>query len=152
MHNYSFHTLENYIGHDFGLCAPIIVDQARIDKFAQTTNDHQWIHVDIERAAKESPTGTTIAHGFLTLSLVAGAIDTSGILPPDAKAVFNYGMEKVRFLVPVPAGATVRAHFVLKAVETKGPNQKLMIVSGSMEIDGSKKPALVGEFMAYVMV
>ncbi len=151
MDNYSFHTLENFIGHDFGLCAPIVVDQDRINRFADTTNDHQWIHVDVERAAKESPTGTTIAHGFLTLSLVAGSIDTSGILPPDAKAVFNYGMEKVRFLAPVPAGSTVRARFVLKAVEAKGPTQKLMVVSGSMEIDGQEKPALVGEFMAYVM-
>lgn len=151
MNTYSFETLENYIGHDFGLCAPIVVDQARINKFAETTNDHQWIHVDVARAAKESPTGTTIAHGFLTLSLVAGAIDSSGILPPDAKAVFNYGMEKVRFLAPVPAGSTVRARFVLKDVESKGPTQKLMTVSGSMEIDGQDKPALVGDFMAYVV-
>ena len=152
MDNYSFHTLENYIGHDFGLCAPVVVDQDRINRFADTTNDHQWIHVDIERARKESPTGTTIAHGFLTLSLVAGAIDSSGILPPDAKAVFNYGMEKVRFLAPVPAGSTGRARFVLKAVEPKGPGQKLLTVSGSMEIEGQEKPALVGEFMAFVLV
>ncbi len=151
MDTYSFHTLEKYIGHDFGLCAPILVDQDRINAFADITNDHQWIHVDVARAAKESPTGTTIAHGYLTLSLVAAAIDSSGILPPDAKAVFNYGMEKVRFLAPVPAGSTLRARFVLKAVDTKGPTQKLMTVSGSMEIDGHDKPALVGEFMAYVM-
>lgn len=150
MENYRFDTIEEFIGHDFGLSEGIVVDQERINNFATSTNDHQWIHVDVERAKKQSPFGGTIAHGFLTLSLVAGAMGSSGIVPPDAKAVFNYGLEGVRFLSPVPAGATVRMQFVLKSVESKGEGRKLLHIAGTVHIDGADKPALVGEFLAYI--
>ena len=149
--NYSFATLESHAGHDFGLSDEIVVTQERINQFAEATDDHQWIHVDVERARTESPFGGTVAHGFLTLSLVAGAIGSSGVVPDDAKAVFNYGIENVRFLAPVPAGATVRARFVLKSVEDKGEGRKLLNIAGTVEIDGSDKPALVGDFLALVM-
>lgn len=149
--NYSFATLEDNIGHDFGVSADIVVDQDRINNFADSTNDQQWIHVDVEKAKKFSPFGGTVAHGFLTLSLVAGSMGASGVVPKDAQAVFNYGIENVRFLAPVPAGATVRARFVMKAVEPKGEGRKLITVAATVEIDGSDKPALVGDFMALVI-
>ena len=149
--NYSFATLESHLGRDFGLSDDIVVTQQRINQFAESTNDHQWIHVDVERARAQSPFGGTVAHGFLTLSLVAGAIGSSGVVPKDAKAIFNYGIENVRFLAPVLAGATVRARFVLKAVEDKGEGRKLLNIAGTVEIDGSDKPALVGDFLALVI-
>ena len=149
--NYSFATLEDHTGHDFGASDDILVDQERINNFAETTNDMQWIHTDVEKAKKFSPFGGTVAHGFLTLSLVAGAMGASGVVPKDSKAVFNYGVEKVRFLAPVPAGATVRARFVLKSVEAKSADRKLITAACTVEIEGSEKPALVGEFMALVV-
>lgn len=149
--SYTFANLQDHTGHDFGTSEDIIVTQDRINIFAEATNDHQWIHVDVERAKKHSPFGGTVAHGFLTLSLVAGVMGSSGIVPPDAKAVFNYGVENVRFLAPVPAGATVRARFVLKSVEEKGEGRKLLRITGTVDIEGSEKPALVGDFLALVM-
>lgn len=151
MENYSFATLEDYIGHDFGLSEPMVVDQQRINNFADSTNDHQWIHTDVEKAKKFSPFGGTIAHGFLTLSLVAGAIAGSGVLPKDSSAVFNYGVENARFLAPVPAGATVRARFTMKSVQAKGEGRKLITAAATVEIEGSNKPALVGDFLALVV-
>lgn len=148
---YSFATLEEHIGHEYDLSDPILIDQDRINTFADATNDHQWIHVDVERAKTQSPFGTTIAHGFLTLSLVAGTMGSVGIAPADAKAVFNYGVENVRFLAPVPAGATVRTRFSLKSVEPKGEGRKIIRVSGIVEIEGSEKPALLGEFLALIV-
>ncbi len=149
--NYSFATLETHVGHDFGAAEDIVVSQERIDSFADSTNDRQWIHVDVERASAHSPFGGTVAHGFLTLSLVAGAIGSSGVVPRDAKAVFNYGVENVRFLAPVLAGATVRSRFVLKSVEDKGDGRKLLTIAGTVEIEGSDKPALIGDFLALVI-
>ncbi len=149
--NYSYATLEDHVGHDFGFSQDIVVDQPRINNFADSTNDQQWIHVDVEKARKYSPFGGTVAHGFLTLSLVAGAMGGSGLVPGDAKAIFNYGLENVRFLAPVPAGATVRAQFVLKSVEGKGEGRKLLRVAATVEIEGSDKPALIGEFLALVV-
>jgi acyl dehydratase len=147
---YGFATMQDHVGHDFGVSQPVVVDQARIDQFADATLDHQWVHVDVERARRESPFGGPIAHGFLTLSLIAGMIGSCGVLPEDAGAFFNYGVENVRFLSPVPAGATIRARFVLKGVELKAEGRKLVRVVGTVEIDGAPKPALVGEFLALV--
>ena len=149
--NYSYETLEAHLGHDFGVTEFVPVTQERINTFADATNDHQWIHVDVERARKHSPFGGTIAHGFLTLSLVAGAMEEAAVIPGDAKAVFNYGVENLRFLAPVLAGAAIRAHFTLKSVEAKGEGRKLVRFGGTVEIEGSDKPALVGEFLALVI-
>jgi acyl dehydratase len=108
---YSTATLRAFVGHDFGVSAPVTVGQPRIDGFAEVTGDHQWIHVDVERARAESPFGGPVAHGFLTLSLMAAAISEAGVVPADAKGVINYGPDKVRFLAPVPAGAQVACGF-----------------------------------------
>ena len=149
--DYACESLESHVGHEFGATEFIPVTQDRINTFADATNDHQWIHVDVERARKHSPFGGTIAHGFLTLSLVAGAMETAAVIPADAKAVFNYGVENLRFLAPVPAGASVRARFTLKSVEAKGEGRKLVRFSGVVDIEGSDKPALVGDFLALVI-
>ncbi len=146
--DYTFATLQDHIGHDFGVSKDISITQDRINQFADATGDHQWIHIDVERAKQHSPFGGTIAHGFLTLSLIGGIMGECGVVPTDAKAVFNYGCENVRFLAPVPAGAIVRARFSLKAVEPRGDGRKLIRVAGTVEIEGSDKPALVGEFLA----
>lgn len=149
--NYSFATLQEHIGHDFGRSDPILVDQDRINKFADATGDHQWIHVDIKRAKTQSPFDGTVAHGFLTLSLVAACIESSGVIPADAKAVFNYGVENLRFLAPVPSGAKVFASFSLKSVKDKGEGRKLITVTCRMDIAGGDKPALFGETLALVL-
>ncbi|WP_254359567.1 MaoC family dehydratase [Microbacterium hominis] len=118
------------------------VSQERIDAFAEVTEDHQWIHVDVERAST-GPFGTTIAHGLLTLSLVPGLIRDL-IDVQNADAVVNYGVDGVRFLAPVPSGARIRARTELvEAVETdRGVRARL---KNTVEIDGSERPALVAE-------
>src|SRR5262245_414276 len=95
------------VGQELGVSQWIVVDQDRINAFAATTGDHQWIHVDVKRASSESPYGTTIAHGFLTLSLIP-ALSRDNYRVDNAKMGINYGLNKVRFLAPVPAGSRVR--------------------------------------------
>src|SRR5690349_15976342 len=99
--NYCMATLGAFVGKELGVSEWTEVDQARIDAFAQCTGDHQWIHVDVDRASRESPFGGTIAHGYLTLSLLAGQLIDMGVFPADASATVNYGLEKMRFLAPV---------------------------------------------------
>jgi acyl dehydratase len=148
---YSTATLRDFVGHDFGASAPVTVGQPRIDGFADVTGDHQWIHVDVERARAESPFGGPVAHGFLTLSLMAAAIAESGIVPADAKGVINYGLDKVRFLAPVPAGAAVACGFRLAEVEDKGEGRQLLRLEAAARVAGSDKPAVVGEVLALVV-
>ncbi len=126
------------------------VTQERIDAFAEVTEDRQFIHVDAEAAAKYSPWGTTIAHGFLTLSLLT--VLTSTIEQDLAKATglvmgVNYGFEKVRFVTPVKSGAKVRASTVLAAVELKNPTTLQTTRTVTVEIDGESKPALVADWV-----
>jgi acyl dehydratase len=148
---YSTRTLRDFIGHDFGASAPIAVDQERINTFADVTGDHQWIHVDVERARKMSPFGGPVAHGFLTLALLATAVGAAGVVPADAKGVINYGVDKIRFIAPVPAGARVSASFKLAEVEDKGPKGQLLRIDAVMNVEGSDKPAIVGELLALVI-
>jgi acyl dehydratase len=148
--NYSVKTLSEAIGYDYGLSDPIEISQEVINGFADATGDHQWIHVDVEKATKEGPFGGTIAHGYLTLSILAGAAQDVGVMPHDARAILNYGLEKVRFLAPVPAGSSVRARFKLVGVEPKGPGNQMIRLDGSMHVEGSDKPALVAELIAMV--
>src|ERR1700692_3435390 len=110
---YSVATLDEFVGQEVGVSDWVTIDQARIDAFAQCTGDNQWIHVDVERAARESPFGGTIAHGYLTLSLLASPAMEVGLIPADASAGLNYGLDKVRFITPVRAGARVRSRIVL---------------------------------------
>lgn len=145
---YTFDNLGEHVAKELGVSAWQTVDQAMIDRFAETTGDRQWIHVDVERCRKESPFGGTIAHGFLLLSLLAPLQMQLGILPEDISQALNAGLGEVRFLAPVLAGERVRVRVTLAAVEAKGEGRLLMITRNVMEIDGKDKPALVADMAA----
>ena len=143
--------MKAHVGEDMGRSDWLTVDQAMIDKFADSTGDHQWIHVDSERAARESPFGTTIAHGFLTLALIAPTafeILTTRVAP---KSVVNYGLEKVRFHAPVRSGKRVRNRIVLSAVEERGNGRYLVTTDNTIEIEGEIRPALQASALAIFM-
>jgi acyl dehydratase len=148
---YSVATLNDFVGRELGVSEWIVVDQARIDAFAQCTGDMQWIHVDVERARRESPYGGTIAHGYLTLSLLAALAIEVGLIPADAKAGLNYGLDKVRFVTPVKAGARVRSRVVLLAVEDKGGGRVIVKTANELQIEGEDKPALIAETLAMLV-
>ncbi len=148
---YSTRTLRDFIGQEFESAAPIAVGQDRINLFADVTGDHQWIHVDVERAKAQSPFGGPVAHGFLTLSLLAAAVASAGVVPEDAKGVINYGVDRVRFIGPVPAGGKVVARFTLRDVEDKGEGGQLLRVAAALSTEGSDRPAVVGDVLALVL-
>lgn len=128
------------------------VSQERIDQFAEATGDHQFIHVNPEMA-KMTPFGTTIAHGFLTLSLIPVLRQKSDCPRPDGvKMGVNYGGNKVRFLAPVKSGKRVRAHFKLLSLEEKRPGQWQETMETTIEIEGEDKPALIAEWMSQFFV
>ncbi|MEH6646999.1 MaoC family dehydratase [Sulfitobacter sp.] len=138
---------EKVIGTEVGVSNWITVDQAMIDEFAKTTRDEQWIHVDPERAAAETPFGGSIAHGFLTLSLASRfAYDCFNMLPGQVMGI-NYGMNKLRFLKPVLAGSRLRGRFTLQKVTPKGPVNLLRENLLTIEIEGEKTPALIAEWL-----
>ncbi len=124
----------------------IELSQQRINEFADCTEDHQFIHVD-EAKAKETPFGGTIAHGFLTLSLLAGLIEKIGITPENTVMGMNYGFDKVRFLAPVKSGKRVRMVGEVKNVDQKDENRFLTTFGVSVEIEGEDTPALIADFL-----
>jgi acyl dehydratase len=141
--------IDEYIaraGGEIGLSRWFTIDQKRIDAFAEITEDRQFIHVDPE-AAKASPFGGTIAHGFLTLSMLSAlAMDALPDIEGRAMGV-NYGFEKLRFLSPVPAGARIRGRFRLESVTPRSPVEFLSRSTVTVEIEGAAKPALVAEWL-----
>ena len=143
--------LGDQIGQELGVSDWVAIDQARIDAFASCTGDHQWIHVDVERAKRESPFGGPVAHGYLTLSMVASLAMQVGVIPKDAAAGLNYGIEKVRFLAPVPAGRRVRLRVVLAGIEPRDGGQVIMKTQNTLEVEGAQKPALVAETLALLI-
>ena len=143
--------LPNYAGKDLGYSEWLTVDQDRINQFADATLDHQYIHVDEERA-KATPFGTTIAHGFLTLSLIPHLASQVRVVPENLVMGINYGLNKVRFLTPVKVGSEVRAHVTMKDVNEKKPNQFLVTSEIAIEIKGEDKPALIAETLALFVV
>jgi acyl dehydratase len=149
--SYSFEILSGLIGQEVGVSSWITVDQAMIDGFADTTRDHQWIHVDAERARRESPFGSTVAHGYLTLSLIPVMSYEIHAYPDDLALTLNYGLDKVRFLTPVKAGQRVRMRSVLVSLEQKTAGQYLMKCANTIEIDGEARPALVAETLALMI-
>jgi acyl dehydratase len=135
------------IGQEVGVSNWILVDQEMIDKFADTTHDDQWIHIDPVRAAAETPFGGSIAHGFLTMSLASRfAYDCFGMLPGQVMGI-NYGFNKLRFLSPVTAGSRLRGRFVSKSVTKRKPTELLRENILTVEIEGSETPALVAEWL-----
>jgi acyl dehydratase len=135
------------VGEEFGVSDWITVDQDRIDGFAGATGDHQWIHVDAERARTESPYGSTIAHGFLTLSLIP-ALSKANYRVENAKMGLNYGLNRVRFLAPVPVGSRVRVRSELVDARKVDDATVDLVVRHTIELDGSEKPAAVAELIA----
>ena len=138
--------LAQHIGKDLGPSDWITVDQPMIDKFAEATGDHQWIHVDVERAKREMPGGKTIAHGYLTLSLVPRLASTLVKVTAVSRGV-NYGSNKVRFTSTVPAGARIRLHQKIVKVEPVENNGVRVTSEVKMEVEGQERPALVAEIM-----
>jgi acyl dehydratase len=150
----SSHTLAGLgqkVGHELGVSSWVKIDQARIDAFASCTGDHQWIHVDVERAKQESPFRSPIAHGYLTLAMVAPLAMEIGVIPSDAAAGLNYGIDKVRFLAPVSAGARVRLRVALAGIEPRDGGQMVMRTRNTLEVEGSEKPALIAETLALLI-
>lgn len=143
--------LAERVGRELGVSDWVTIDQSRIDEFAACTGDHQWIHVDVERARTESPFGRTVAHGYLTLSMVASLAMQVGGIPSDVAAGLNYGLDKVRFMAPVPAGTRVRLRVVLSGIEPKGGGQVIMKTQNTLEVEGSEKPALIAEALALLI-
>ena len=134
------------IGRSFGPTEWLVVDQERINLFADTTDDHQWIHVDPERARRESPYGATIAHGFLTLSLLPQIV-SDAIQLTDLRMALNYGLNRVRFPAAVPAGSRIRARIVLQSIRDV-PDAAEATFSITIESEGSDKPCCVAEWVA----
>ena len=149
MPEFTLSDLPRFVGKELGVSSWVMVDQSRIDQFAECSGDRQWIHVDVERAKRESPYRAPIAHGYLTLSLVAPLQMEIGAVPSDAGAALNYGLDKVRFLAPVKAGDRVRLRVALINVEQKSGGV-LLKTSNTLEIEGSDKPALIAESLALI--
>ena len=139
--------LQGLIGTEIGTSDWLVVDQDRINVFADVTEDHQFIHVN-EEQAKKTPFGGTIAHGFLTLSLLSKFSEGSGLVIEGVQMGVNYGFEKVRFLAPVPSGSKVRGKFVLKNAIEKKTGQHLLTYEVTVEIEGADKPALIADWLA----
>jgi acyl dehydratase len=140
-----------HIGKEVGCSAWITLDQARIDAFADATDDRQFIHVDAAAAA-QTPFGGTIAHGFLSLSLLSRMGAEAMLMPEGTRMAINYGLDRVRFLAPVCSGSRVRGRFTLDSVEEKAPGQVLMRHSVTVDIEGEHKPALSAIWLTLIFV
>ena len=144
----SFADMKALVGTDLGVSSWIEVDQTMIDLFAECTGDRQWIHVDVDRARRESPYGAPVAHGYLTLSLLPVMNYEIGAAPEGVKASINYGLDRVRFLSPVKAGSRVRLHSHLVSFEQRSPGVYLMKLRQTVDIEGGDQPALVAETLS----
>lgn len=147
-------TIEKYIASAGTLSSTsewTTISQEQINLFADATHDHQYIHVDVERA-KQTPFGGPIAHGFLSLSLLSSFVDECVPKIEDAVMGINYGFEKIRFLMPVPSGARVRGNFKLLECTERNPGEYLSRFETSVEIENTDKPALVGEWLVLTIV
>jgi acyl dehydratase len=148
---YDVSTLEQFVGQELGVSSWLTVDQRRINEFADCTGDQQWIHVDVERAKRESPSGSTIAHGYLTLSLVATMQMGMGLVPTGISQALNYGLDRVRFIAPVKAGARIRNRVLLLAAEPQDKGRFLLTFQNTVEIEGGTKPALIAQTLALLI-
>jgi acyl dehydratase len=134
------------IGTDLGTSDWYLIDQDMVNRFADLTNDHQFIHVNPEMA-KQTPFGGPIVHGFFTLSMLAGLQPEGAIVLEGIKMGVNYGFEKIRFLEPVPVGSRIRARHKLKSMEDKGGGRWLLTSEVTVEIEGKEKPALIADWL-----
>ena len=143
--------IKSRIGEEVGVSSWKLVDQARIDAFADATDDRQFIHIDPDAAA-QTPFGGTVAHGFLTLSLLSRMGAEAMLLPDSLKMAVNYGFDRVRFLAPVKSGSRVRGRFRLDSTEEKAPGQVLLRHTVTVEIEGEDKPALTAEWLGLMFI
>jgi|TARA_R110000796_G_scaffold63377_13_gene146746 acyl dehydratase len=143
--------LSSFIGKDMGHSEWMTIDQERVNQFAECTGDHQFIHLDVEKA-KQTPFGGTIAHGFLSLSLLP--VLSAGLLvrPQGLKMAVNYGMDSLRFIQPVRVGSRVRLHVSVVDVTEKNPGQWLVKAKSTLEIEGNDKPAFIAEGLTLYFV
>ena len=139
------------VGSEVGVSSWLTIDQRRIEAFADATEDRQFIHVD-PVAAAQTPFGGTVAHGFLSLSLLSRMGAEAMLLPDTMKMAVNYGLDRVRFIAPVPSGKRIRGRFVLDSVDEKAPGQLLVRHSVTVEIEGVDKPALTAQWLALLFV
>lgn len=143
--DFSLDTIGQYVGKELGVSNWLTIDQERINQFADCTGDHQWIHVDVERAKRESPFGTTIAHGYLTLSLLASSEMKVDVAPTGISRALNYGLDRVRFMSPVKVGSRIRKRIELLSAEAQKNGGVLLKYRNTVEIEGESKPAMVAE-------
>lgn len=143
--------LKSYIGKDLGHSDWVTIDQDRVNKFAECTGDHQFIHIDEEKA-KQTPFGGTIAHGFLSLSLIPALSAGLLVKPQGLKMAVNYGMDSLRFIQPVRVGSRVRLHITVLDVTEKNPGQWLVKARSTLEIEGVEKPAFISEGLSLYFV
>lgn len=149
---YTLENINQFIGQEIGVSDWFTIDQARINQFADCTEDYQWIHVDTERVKTDSPLGTTIAHGYLTLSLLPMFGAQIGVIPREGVLqVFNYGADRLRFMAPVKAGSRVRDRVKLLEVQDKGNGRILIKAQNTIEIEGEDKPAMVAETLSLIV-
>ena len=148
---FSLEDIQSFVGRELGVSDWITVDQGRIDRFAACTGDDQWLHVDVERARRESPYGGPVAHGYFTLSLVASTALDVFIRPAGIAQAFNYGLERVRFIAPVKAGARVRNRITLLSAEERGAEHLLLRTENKIEIESEDKPALLAVALVLVV-
>jgi acyl dehydratase len=137
------------VGEEVGVSSWLTIDQERINAFADATEDRQFIHTDPEAAA-QTPFGGTIAHGFLTLSLLSRMAAEAMFIPDGVKMAVNYGFDRVRFLAPVRSGKRVRGRFTLDSVQEKAPGQVLMRHNVTVEIEDQEKPALTAAWLSLI--
>ena len=149
--NISLQDFKQAAGKKLEISEWLLIDQQRIDAFADATNDHQFIHVDAERAAA-TPFGSTIAHGFLTLSLLSDLLSQSMLWPTGTQMVLNYGSDKVRFLQPVKVKSRIRAKPEIKSVSQKRSGQFLLRTAVVVEIENDNHPALIADILSLYMI
>ena len=140
--------IAKHVGEETGVSEWILIDQERVNKFADATGDHQWIHIDVERAKRELPTKGTIAHGYLTLSLIPFLASRISRIDGVSRGI-NYGSNKVRFTNMVPVGSRVRARSKIIAAEPKGPGTQITN-EVTIEIEGQDRPACIAETISIV--
>ncbi len=148
----SLEEIQSKVGTEIGVSDWILIDQDRINLFAEVTEDRQFIHVDPVRAAAETPFGGTVAHGFLSLSLLSRMGEDAFLHPPNIKMAMNYGFDRVRFMAPVKTGKRVRGRFKLASATERKPGQWRVVHEVTVEIEGEEKPALTVEWIGVIFV
>lgn len=143
----TFANARDHIGKEIAVTDWLTLTQDRVDLFAEATKDHDWLHTDPERARRESPFGGPVGHGFLTLSLTAFFSHEAGLWPEGTAYGVNYGLNRVRFIAPVPVGSRIRARYRLKDFAPRGDGGYQMTAAVTVEIEGQGKPAMVAEWL-----